>query len=60
MIAEHSDRLYSTDVLVSIKPMAGYCLSSPQPRRNGATLGIDDPFGLSDGSQVLLECVPLS
>jgi hypothetical protein len=37
MIAEHSDRLYSTDVLVSIKPMAAYCLSSPQPRRNGAT-----------------------
>ncbi len=37
MIAKHSDRLYSTDVLVSIKPMAGYCLSSPQLRRNGAT-----------------------
>ena len=37
MIAEHSDRLYSADVLVSTKPMAGYCLSSPQPRRNRAT-----------------------
>ena len=37
MIAEHSNRLYSADVLVSTKPMAGYCLSSPQPRRNGAT-----------------------
>ena len=31
MIAERSDRLYSADVLVSTKPMAGYCLSSPQP-----------------------------
>ena len=37
MIAQHSDRLYSVDMLVSTKPMAGYCLSSPQPRRNGDT-----------------------
>jgi hypothetical protein len=37
MIAEHSNRLYSADVLVSTKPLAGYCLSPPQPRRNGAT-----------------------
>jgi len=37
MIAQRSDRLYNVDMLVSTKPMAGYCLSSPQPRRNGDT-----------------------
>ena len=37
MIAQRSDHLYSVDMLVSTKPMAGYCLSSPQPRRNGDT-----------------------
>jgi len=29
-------------------------------RSGEGALGIDDPFGLSNGSQVMLECVPLS